>query len=68
MPAVKRFSVSFARHPTNGMSAFIHVYSDTPSVFPVILHDLFCGKTFLVFSIYGGLTFGCVNYFKRLQD
>uniref|UniRef100_A0A3P8XES2 Inositol hexakisphosphate and diphosphoinositol-pentakisphosphate kinase n=1 Tax=Esox lucius TaxID=8010 RepID=A0A3P8XES2_ESOLU len=25
MPAVKRFSVSFARHPTNGTSAFIHV-------------------------------------------
>lgn len=29
MPAVKRFSVSFARHPTNGMSAFIQVSFDT---------------------------------------
>lgn len=25
MPPIKRFSVSFARHPTNGMSAFIQV-------------------------------------------
>lgn len=66
MPPVKRFSVSFARHPTNGMSAFIQVYFiDTP---PVFLHDLFCGKTFPVFSIFGGLTFGCVNYIKRLKD
>uniref|UniRef100_A0A4W5LV97 Uncharacterized protein n=1 Tax=Hucho hucho TaxID=62062 RepID=A0A4W5LV97_9TELE len=30
MPAVKRFSVSFARHPTNGMSAFFQVYLATP--------------------------------------
>ena len=54
MPPVKRFSVSFARHPTNGMSAFIQVYFDTPPVFPVILHDLFCGKTFPVFFYFWG--------------
>lgn len=53
MPAVKRFSVSFARHPTNGMSAFIQVYFDTPPVFPVILHDLFVGKHFLCFLFLG---------------
>lgn len=27
MPPVKRFSVSFARHPTNGMSAFVHLHA-----------------------------------------
>lgn len=32
MLAVKRFSVSFARHPTNGMSAFIKVHFDSPPV------------------------------------
>lgn len=54
MPAVKRFSVSFARHPTNGMSAFIQVHFDTPPVFfPVILHDLFVGKHFLCFLFLG---------------
>lgn len=44
MPAVKRFSVSFARHPTNGMSAFIQVHFDTPPDFLDILHELFVGK------------------------
>lgn len=53
MPPVKRFSVSFARHPTNGMSAFIQVYFDTPPVFPVILHGLFVGKHFLCFLFLG---------------
>lgn len=32
MPPVKRFSVSFARHPTNGMSAFVHL--NTPQCWP----------------------------------
>lgn len=67
MPAVKRFSVSFARHPTNGMSAFIQVISTLLQFF-LLSCMTFCGKTFPVFSIFGGLTFGCVNYIKRLQD
>lgn len=52
MPAVKRFSVSFARHPTNGMSAFIHVHFDSPPFYFVILHDLFVGKNFLCFLVW----------------
>lgn len=48
MPAVKRFSVSFARHPSNGMSAFIKAYFDTPPDL-LILHELFVGKHFLCF-------------------
>lgn len=46
--------MSFARHPTNGMSAFKFIF-DTPPVFPVILHDpfflfiFFVGKRLLIF-------------------
>lgn len=46
MPAVKRFSVSYARHPTNGMSAFFFRHSSSS---PLILHDGFVGKHFLCF-------------------
>lgn len=64
MPAVKRFSVSFARHPTNGMSAFIHVHFDSP---PVALHDLLW-ENISCFLVFEGLSFGFVNYIKRLHD
>lgn len=67
MPAVKRFSVSFARHPSNGMSAFIQVYIETPPDF-LILHELFVGKHFVCFLFFGSQMFGCVNYIKGLQD
>lgn len=35
MPAVKRFSVSFAKHPTNGTSASFKYFSTSP---PFVLH------------------------------
>lgn len=35
MPAVKRFSVSFAKHPTNGTSASFKYFSTPP---PFVLH------------------------------
>ncbi|CAB1339119.1 unnamed protein product [Coregonus sp. 'balchen'] len=37
MPAVKRFSVSFAKHPTNGTSASFQYISTSPP--PFVLHD-----------------------------
>lgn len=36
MPAVKRFSVSFAKHPTNGTSASFRYISTSPP--PFVLH------------------------------
>lgn len=56
MPAVKRFSVSFARHPSNGMSAFIQVYFATPLDI-LILHELFVGKHVLCFLFFWGFFF-----------
>ena len=38
MPAVKRFSVSFAQYPTNGMSAFFSSIFPPPHL-PCVLHD-----------------------------
>lgn len=44
MPAVKRFSVSYARHPTNGMFGVFESIFLTPS-----LHALYgCSKVDLV--------------------
>lgn len=51
MPAVKRFSVSFARHPTNGMSAFIQVYFDNPPAYLLSCMTLWWENSFLVFFI-----------------
>lgn len=51
MPAVKRFSVSFARHPTNGMSVFIQVYFDNPPVHLLSCMTLWGENIFYVFFI-----------------
>lgn len=59
MPAVKRFSVSYARHPTNGMSAF---FFSTLLQFSSYLAWPFCGKTFSMFSVLGGVTCGYITY------
>lgn len=46
MPAVKRFSVSYARHPTNGMSAF---FFDTPPVLLLSCMTVLWENIFYVF-------------------
>lgn len=59
MPPVKRFSVSFARHPTNGMSAFIQVYFDPPPVF-LLSCMTFLGDNISCVPISWGFDVGCV--------
>lgn len=67
MPPVKRFSVSFARHPTNGMSAFIQVYSTLLRFF-LLSCMTFCWENISCVYSLGVLKFDCVNYIKHHQD
>lgn len=57
MPAVKRFSVSFAKHPTNGTSAslqvyfhFLHLPLFCMSMENSFHFEFFCWFSFLLFS------------------
>lgn len=60
MPAVKRFSVSFAKHPTNGTSASFRYISTSPP--PFVLHVF---GNLSLFVHFGSTSRGCYYHVSQ---